>query len=452
MRILNRVGAVLALACCLPTLAIAQEPGRESTEGRLLQILREKGIISETEHDELKALEKQMREEQSIEGELSDRISELVAIAEDASPTLAHRPGRGFSWTTPDKNFRLQIGGRIQVRFTHDIWEDNPSTDNENRPDFDVTRARLDFSGNAFQTYIKYKFQFDLAGDEADTNVTFPGGGGSSVFASRNRLTELKDAFIDFDKWPAFKVRFGQFKVPYSRQFLTSSGSMELVDRSPIDSAFSRGRDSGLMVFGDVGTEENSRLFEYYIGIFDGEGENLTNNDKGLLYAARIAVNPFGEVAYSQSDLKHTEDFRLALGLNAWLHQDDNHASQEDDWSIGADLAMFWQSFFLTIEVHYRENGTSTANDVELFGWSAQAGYFILPAELEISLRYAEIDWDNNGTGTSAQREYLLGLGYFWEGHAMKLQADFGRVENHRGNTDLNTDEWRFRLQFQLIF
>jgi hypothetical protein len=173
---------------------------------------------------------------------------------------------------------------------------------------------------------------------------------------------------------------------------------------------------------------------------------------KGLLYAARIAVNPFGEVKYTESDLTCTEDFRMAVGLNAWLHQDDNHVSAEDDWSIGADLAIFYQSFFLTIELHYRENGVPVGSDVDLFGWSAQLGYFLMPSELEVSVRFVDINWDNNGTGTSAQREYLLGLGYFWEGHAMKLQTDFGWVENHRGNPMLNTEEWRFRLQFQLIF
>jgi hypothetical protein len=452
MEMLNR--PLLGILCTVLFIgtALSQNAEHESAEGRLLKILRDKGIITEGEMAELKALEREMREQDSIEFQIKNRVSELISVMDDPTPTLAHKPGRGFAWTTPDKLFKLQIGGRIQVRFTHDIWEDNPSTSRENRPDFDVTRARLDFQGNAFETYIKYRIQFDLAGDEADTNVTFSGGGGTTLFSSRNRLTEVKDAYLDFDKWPEFKVRFGQFKVPYSRQQLTSSGALEFVDRSFIDSAFSRGRDTGVMLFGELGTEENKSLFEYYLGVWDGEGENQTNNDKGLLYAARIAVNPFGEVKYTESDLTCTEDFRMAVGLNAWLHQDDNHVSAEDDWSIGADLAIFYQSFFLTIELHYRENGVPVGSDVDLFGWSAQLGYFLMPSELEVSVRFVDINWDNNGTGTSAQREYLLGLGYFWEGHAMKLQTDFGWVENHRGNPMLNTEEWRFRLQFQLIF
>ena len=57
----------------------------------------------------------------------------------------------------------------------------------------------------------------------------------------------------------------------------------------------------------------------------------------------------------------------------------------------------------------------------------------------------------------SASREYLLVLGYFWHQHDMELQFDFGRVENHFAPTLLgpnpsNVDEWRARMQFQLIF
>lgn len=446
-RVLGCVCAVALLAGA----ARAQGGGEPSVEGRLLQILRDKGVISEGEMAELSALERELRERDSIEVQLRERVGEMVASLDDGSPRVAHRPGRGFSFTSADKAFRLNIGGRIQVRFTYDFWQENASTDRENRPDFDVPRARLDFTGHAFHEHLKYRIHFDVAGDRADTPVTFPGAG-TVRFASGNRLAELKDAYIDYVKWPELSLRAGQFKTPYSRQFLTSSAQFQMVERSPVHRAFIRDRDVGLMVFGAAGSGENAKLIEYYAGIFDGEGENSTNNDKGLLYVGRVAVNPFGEVAYTESALKQTEDFRLAVGLNAWLHQDDNHRGEGDDWAIGFDVAIFWCGFFATAEFHYRENDAGGGPDVRIVGWSAQAGYFIIPEEFEVSLRYVEVDWDNNGTGTAAQREYLVGLGYFFEGHAMKIQTDFGWVEAHFGNHANNTEEWRWRLQFQLVF
>jgi hypothetical protein len=91
-------------------------------------------------------------------------------------------------------------------------------------------------------------------------------------------------------------------------------------------------------------------------------------------------------------------------------------------------------------------------SDVDILGWIGQVGYFIVPHEFEIALRAASIDWDNNGNQDSARREYLLVLGYFWHAHNLKMQLDFGRVEDHEGNHNDNVDEWRLRLQFQMIF
>ena len=445
--------AVLVWASILVVSAGAFGQGTESQsiEGRLLDLLRDKGVINDAEHAELIEVEREMRGNDDIERALGGQIETLMASLEDTSPRVSYKTGKGVAFTTSDDAFSLRIGARIQVRFTYDFWDDNPNTDDESEPDFDVQRARLTFSGNAFEKYIKFKFQVDVAGDEADTTVSYPGGG-SSGFSSKNRLTELKDAFVDFAKWSEFSLRFGQFKTPYSRQQLTSSGKLEFTERSIINKAFGRGRDNGLMVFGTAGSEENSKLLEYYMGIFDGEGENKTNNDKGLMYVARIAVNPFGPVSYAQSDTKHTQDFVLGVGANVWLHQDDNHAGADDDWAVGFDIAAFWQGFFATVELHFRENGVSGGPDVESWGWLAQAGYFLIPHELEISVLAANVDWDNNGSGSAAQREYLMALGYFWAEHNMKIQLDFGRVEHHFGDHSKNQDDWRLRLQFQLVF
>jgi hypothetical protein len=66
------------------------------------------------------------------------------------------------------------------------------------------------------------------------------------------------------------------------------------------------------------------------------------------------------------------------------------------------------------------------------------------------------VDFDNTTASTSISKdgitEWLVTAGWYWNEHACKLQADFGRVEDHSVNASSNVDEWRFRLQFQLIF
>ncbi|NRA97957.1 MAG: hypothetical protein HRU14_17305, partial [Planctomycetes bacterium] len=99
---------------------------------------------------------------------------------------------------------------------------------------------------------------------------------------------------------------------------------------------------------------------------------------------------------------------------------------------------------------HYSEFD-DTPRDDEALGWLAQLGYFVVPETFEIAVRAANIDWQHNGNGNSARREYLVVLGYFWRAHDLKLQMDFGRIEDHEGDFE-DTDEWRLRLQLQVIF
>ena len=207
---------VLAAVLILPA-APAQTYDEQSVEGRLLEILRQKGVIDDAEFDELRKLETELRDEVNLEAQLEDEISEMVARIGADQPTTGYKIGKGFSWQTADEKFKLTIGGRLQVRFTYHFYEDNPRTDDEDEPDFDVARARIWLTGHAFE-HFKYKFQFDIAGDEADTSVM------GTRYSSSNRLTELKDAYVDFVKWNPFNIRGGQFKAPYSRQQLTSSG------------------------------------------------------------------------------------------------------------------------------------------------------------------------------------------------------------------------------------
>jgi hypothetical protein len=118
------------------------------------------------------------------------------------------------------------------------------------------------------------------------------------------------------------------------------------------------------------------------------------------------------------------------------------------------------------VEAAYRHNAQPNNGrpDVEAFGWNAQIGYMVVPEKFEIGLRYAQVSWEGT-TGISpptlpirqSDRECLGVLGYYWHGHDMKLQLDFGRVETHNADGDAgpsasNIDEWRARIQFQIVF
>jgi len=428
----------ILLIAVLPCGGAAQTPG---VSERLAEILSERGVIPAEDA----ALVSELARARRALPELDSQIDAMVhALSSRDDSTLRHRPGGGWRWTTADGRFSVRMGGRLTFRITHDTFRRQPETNDEDETDFRVRGARVRIDGHAFEDWLTYRLQINLAGDQADTVIA------GSRRSSHNTLIETKDMYLDAAFATAFRLRAGQFKVPYSRHSMTGQARGQFVDRSITHPVFGRGRDVGVMVHGTAGGDTDS-LIEWYAGAFDGEGENRSNDDRGLLWAARFVVNLRGVPPYRESDVPRSNDLRLAVGLNAWIHEDGAHASRRDDWSVGVDLVARFRGAFLLAELHRREDA-QPGNDARPWGWLIQGGYFVVPDVIEIGLRAAHVDWDHSGDDTTARREYLAVVGWFLEAHALKIQLDFGRVEEHFGSRGDNVDGWRGRVQFQLMF
>jgi phosphate-selective porin len=312
-----------------------------------------------------------------------------------------------------------------------------------------VRRARIWFEGHAFERWVRFDLQIDAAGDQAETEVEFLNI--VDDFDSSNGLAALRNAYIDVGRWSEFRLRVGQFKVPYSRQALAQSRTLLFVDRAVTDRVFAPGRDIGLMIHGSL-LGKDADLLDYAFGAFNGEGANRTNDDKGLLWSGRVAWNPFGDPGKVEGDWRRRKPFRASIAVNAWLHQDDQHADEGDDWALGVDFAARWRGLSITAELHRLRESRSSADDPSALGWFVQAAYAVIDRKLEIGLRTAHIDWDDNGNRDSARREHLLVANWYFDDHDFKIQSDFGWVAFHEGDHDDNQDGWRWRVQLQLTF
>ena len=461
--------AGLCLAMAAGTVA-AQDAAGRSVDEKMWEILKARGVLTDAEVVELRAVKAKLEAESDLDGKIDGRVDEMTARLMQDAPKLSYKPGSGFGFKTADGDFSLTIGGRLQTRFTYEFEDDDDGdlATQDDLQNFSTPRVRLWFKGNAFDPRLTYEFQFDIGGDlpkgstSPSSVVTGVNFGATSTttsatsFTGSELLVGLKDAFLNYEiSGKALQIKAGQFKAPYSRQQMTSSGRQMFVDRAPVDRFFVPGRNKGATVWGMLGGEKDD-LFEYYAGAFNGEGENALNNDDGLMWVGRLAVNPFGAVAYSEADLRSDENrgkLLAALGVNGWYHQEDSRGTNNtDSWSVGADVTVAYSGVFLALEAHYRENDRTSGppNDMNLFGWFAEAGYNFT-SEWNVSIRYSEIDWDRE-TSQTASREYLVGVGYYWHEHNLKFQLDFGRVENHFLTTASNDDDYVLRLQAQLIF
>lgn len=340
-------------------------------------------------------------------------------------------PGFTVGWkdgktTIESKQARIDISNRLQVRFTQEMPETGDDVGS-----FRIRRMKTKFEGWVYNKNLTYELQLNWP----DT------------------ANPLEDAVVNYDFTngkKAFQLRAGQFKVPFGRQELTSSGNQQFVDRSLVVNRFARGRDIGLQVWG---TPLAGKL-DWRVGVFNGNGRTVSRNDNDeYQYNARLTFQPFGDVRYSEGDFEATDRPLFAIAGQYETNErpvavaGTTPAHNVEREIVGADAVFKFKGFSLYGEWFDSTNDRDVLADFDDGGFVAQAGYFIVPQKFELAARFAQID-PNNDRDDDEQEERGVAMGYFFNKHAHKLQADYRQVENVA--TDVTNDE--FRLQYQIIF
>lgn len=128
----------------------------------------------------------------------------------------------------------------------------------------------------------------------------------------------LREAIIRWAPAPV-ALQIGQFKSPFSREYLIAVPALETADFSAVVDSLAPKYEIGAMA------EYVLPWFGAYAGIFNGEGQNAgLNRDSTLLAVARVSVRPIaqatvaGHVArYGADSSRYGAD--LALEQAGWL-------------------------------------------------------------------------------------------------------------------------------------
>jgi len=263
----------------------------------------------------------------------------------------------------------------------------------------------------------------------------------------------LEDANIDWDvsKKGAFRIKFGQFKYPQSRQELTSSGSQQFVDRSLVENRYGLGRDLGLQIWGTV----LNKKIEWRAGVFNGNGltRQVNDNDKFLL-AARVQLQPNGDPRYSEVDFESAGKFLWAVAAFA-SGNDFRRTTTGNDLNLklwGFDAVVKKSGLFVTGTYYDREATPETGAKFDDQGWFGQAGYLFGRQRWEVAFRHGEFD-PSGLVANNKQKETGGVVSYYYNKHNLKVQADFRQVKvEGSANSGKGTKSQEFRLQTQFIF
>jgi phosphate-selective porin OprO/OprP len=415
----------------------------------LEDILKEKGVISEEDYEKVTSSQR----------------------AVTSSQPLAYVLGNGFTFTSADKKYQGSIGGFMQLRYTYtdlDNANNNKTKITQDSSQFQLERVKLYFNGYALTPDLTYKLQLNIT--QANTpNILSTG-------------KEIEEAYIDYRIIDAVQIRFGQDKVPFARQFIISSAAQEFCDLSHVATAFAPGYDFGAMLHGKIA----GGLVTYNAGVFGGNGQGDVQVSTDTAIAARIAVNPLGEMKYVEADVDYSEKPLASFGVNYYGDTVMNNSTTTNlnlfsstGWigigsplmsgaakfssteklninSVGFDSAFEWRGLYAQGEYFFGQaDGKTTNNTLRSQGFYAQAGYFVIPKILEVAARYAYLDPDRDVTNDHWV-ESTGAVSWYINNHFLKIQADFTDIHKQAAiafnSGPKATNDDRFRLQAQIMF
>lgn len=374
-------------------------------------------------------------------------ISMFALLSVNAQETTnAPKFGKGlFNLVGKDSTFSMKIGARMQF-LTTSQW--NSTKDGLNNPTSSslVRRARLKFDGFAYSPKLRYKLELGLSNRDIS---------GASEFTS-NSPRYILDAVVKWNFHENFVLWLGQTKLPGNRERVISSGNLQQVDRSLLNSRFNIDRDMGVQLRHHFNLSDTFIVKEMF-AISQGEGRNVTSgNLGGHQYTSRIEFLPFGNFSskgdYSGSDLKFEEKSKLAIGVTYDLNNNavknrSNQGSymandvgfyQTNISTVFIDAMYKYKGFSFMLEYANRDakdpyaknsDGTLTGDIVQVGnGLNLQTGY-LLSKTLEVSGRYTNIQLDKNIVGKAAENQYTLGLSKYIAGHKLKIQTDISYLD-----------------------
>jgi phosphate-selective porin len=241
----------------------------------------------------------------------------------------------------------------------------------------------------------------------------------------------ILDAMMYYRVSPQVTLDVGQFKAPFSREFLTSAGSIDFVNRSQVVTALAPGRQIGLQV--RIGNA--ARTIGLDVGAFNGNATSANGNDSdNLLYAARFSTH--------QTSESHEGSLRtIDLGLNA-AYSDDQASSFGSGFMndfagtrtlLGADARLVFGRVLLATDIIYARLEPDIGATRNPWGLHATAGYMIRPKT------QALVRWDGfERDGPGGRSDWIIMGLNVWPTTVAEFQinyvidADNAAPDNHQ--------------------
>jgi phosphate-selective porin OprO/OprP len=263
------------------------------------------------------------------------------------------------------KDDQLRISGWLQGDARWFLDSDNHDNDT-----FLIRRARFDVRGVLEDDWL-YRIYATFIGE-------------------RNGV--LQEGWLEYRKYPSFRIRAGQVFEPFSLEAIYSALWIDFLERAVIVNTLSPQEDIGIMIFGKLWNNQ----IEYALGAFNGQGRNREAVVDDKDFTGRLVFTPFLHSS-ALSALK-----KLSFGGSF------STGNNKQDLS-GFDLRTEATTTFLDVQSGVNQDGRLTR-------WGLELDYGIGPFGLKTE--YLQGRFDNITKGT-VQTNWDLRGAYFTAGYVL---------------------------------
>ncbi|MGI6680721.1 MAG: porin [Bdellovibrionota bacterium] len=326
----------------------------------------------------------------------------------------------------PDDGFTARVYTKFRSRYE---FIDNDG-DVENEDNFENTDLTLGIDGTALYNDFYYKFDANFAKDGSDM---------------------IEDAYVQWQPCDNMYARLGQWRTEISRQSNTSSSKKQFLDDTVASSIVDKGYLHGFGAGGDVLDGKIKFGASVRGGTSDGEGSNRPGIDNDVAGYAYARWDVLGEMdPFEEGDLANTEDLAINVGT-AYGYSDMNALGDVyADQALSADINLKYRGLSLAGEYFYDKLDAEITDDsADYNGFYVQAGYFVLPQQLELASRFGYSDcdggrmWGQCAGNDNIKQASVVANYYFWGQH-LKAQVGYDMIQEKDASTrrNDNTNKW----------
>lgn len=205
-------------------------------------------------------------------------VPALLAAGLAAVPVARAADSTAVTVPTPPPIAAPRLGGYIQAR---ELAQERVGVTTY------LNRARFSIDG-ALPSRFTYRLLTELE---------------ASAGARSLATVSLREATIKWSPAP-FTVTAGEFKTPFTREYLIPVSALELADLATVVDSLAPKYDVGIMGEYALGT-----LATISAGVFNGEGANaIANRDSNAMLVARIAARPLPQLSVGASGTRDGAD------------------------------------------------------------------------------------------------------------------------------------------------